>query len=169
MKAVAISFSGQSEEFINSLRSLQFLDEFYIASSSNNKNANDQNFNKINAKEFIQKNWAKIDLFLFVGSISATIRLISPLLISKEEDPGVIVIDKKFSKIIPLIGIHQTVCKEIALKLANLFEGDLVMTNNSIFENSLDLDAFGRNWGWDRSGLITVSYTHLTLPTTSVV
>ena len=154
MKAVAISFSGQSEEFVNSLRSLEFLDEFYIASSSKNKNANDQNFNKINAKEFIQKHWAKIDLFLFVGSISATVRLISPLLISKEEDPGVIVIDKKFSKIIPLIGIHQTVCKEIALKLANLFNGDLVMTNNSIFEKCLDLDAFGRNWGWDRSGLM---------------
>ena len=109
----------QSEEFINSLRSLEFLDEFYIASSSKNKNVNnDQNLKKINAKEFIQKNWAKIDLFLFVGSISATVRLISPLLSSKEEDPGVIVIDKKFSKIIPLIGIHQTICKEIALELA---------------------------------------------------
>ena len=65
MKVIAISFSGQSEEFINSLRSLEFLDEFYIASSSKNKNANDQNFNKINVKEFIQQNWRKIDLFLF--------------------------------------------------------------------------------------------------------
>ncbi len=154
MKAVAISFSEQSEEFVNSLRSLEFLDEFYIASSSNNKNANDQNFNKINTKEFIQQNWGKVDLLLFVGSISATVRLISPFLISKEKDPGVIVIDKKFSKIIPLIGIHQTICYEIALKLANLFNGDLIMTNNSIFKKYLDLDAFGRNWGWSRSGLI---------------
>ena len=64
MKVIAISFSEQSDEFINSLKSLEFLDEFYIASSSNNKNATDQNFNKINAKEFIQRNWAKIDLFL---------------------------------------------------------------------------------------------------------
>ena len=154
MKVVAISFSEQSEEFLNSLNSLDFLDEFYIASSSKNNNIFNQSTNKINVKEFIQKNWRKIDLFLFVGSTSATIRLISPLLISKEKDPGVIVIDKKFKKIIPLIGIHQTICYEIALKLANLFDGDLVMTNNSIFEKSLDLDSFGRNWGWNRSGSI---------------
>ena len=152
MKVVAISFSEQSEEFLNSLRSLECLDKLYIASSSQNNSAVNQLIKKINVKEFIQKNWRKIDLFLFVGSISATIRLISPLLISKEKDPGVIVIDKKFSKIIPLIGIHQTICYEIALKLANLFDGDLVMTNNSSFAKSLDLDAFGRNWGWNRSG-----------------
>ena len=121
MKVVAISFSGQSEEFINSLRGLEFLDEFYIASCLENNHVNGQYLKKINAKEFVQKHWGKIDIFLFVGSISATVRLISPLLISKEEDPGVIVIDKKFSKIIPLIGIHQTICHEIALKLANLF------------------------------------------------
>ena len=152
MKAVTISFSGQSEEFVNSLRSLECLDEFYIASCSENNNVNGQYLKKINTKEFIQKHWGEIDIFLFVGSISATVRLISPLLISKEEDPGVIVIDKKFSKIIPLIGVHQTICHDIALKLSNLFDGDLVMTNNSKFEKYLDLDSFGRNWGWNRSG-----------------
>ncbi len=154
MKVIAISYSGQSEEFINSLRSLEFIDEIYFASCSEDNNVNDKYLKKINVKEFIEKRWGEIDLFLFVGSISATVRLISPLLISKEEDPGVIVIDKKFSKIIPLIGIHQTICHEIALKLANLFDGDIVMTNNSIFEKFLDLDAFGRNWGWKRSGLM---------------
>jgi len=154
LKVVAISFSEQSEEFLNSLRSLDFLDELYIASSSQSNNIVNKSIHKTNVKEFIQKNWREFDLFLFVGSISATIRLISPLLISKEKDPGVIVIDKKFSKIIPLIGIHQTICYEIALKLSNLFDGNLVITNNSIFEKSLDLDAFGRNWGWNRSGSI---------------
>jgi len=142
----------QSEEFINSLRSLEFLDEFYVASCLETNDVNDQYLKKINAKELIQKEWGKVDLFLFVGSISATVRLISPLLISKEKDPGVIVIDKKFSKIIPLIGVHQTICHDIALKLSNLFDGDLVMTNNSKFEKYLDLDSFGRNWGWNRSG-----------------
>jgi len=154
LKVVAISFSEQSEQFLNSLRCLEFVDELYIAGSTQNNNIVNQSISKINAKEFIQQNWRKIDLFLFVGSISATVRLISPLLISKEKDPGVIVIDKKFSKIIPLIGIHQTICYEIALNLANLFDGDLIMTNNSIFTKSLDLDSFGRNWGWNRSGSI---------------
>ena len=48
MKVVAISFSEQSEEFLNSLRSLEFLDELYIASSSQNNLVIDQSIRKIN-------------------------------------------------------------------------------------------------------------------------
>ena len=65
MKVVAISFSEQSEEFLNSLRSLEFLDKLYIASSSQNNNVVNQSINRVNVKEFIQQNWRKIDLFLF--------------------------------------------------------------------------------------------------------
>ena len=60
MKVVAISFSEQSEEFLNSIRSLDFLDEFYIANTSQNNNIVNQTINKINIKEFIQQNWREM-------------------------------------------------------------------------------------------------------------
>jgi len=152
LKVVAISFSGISEEFLNSIKKLNFIDQVYIASSSGI--INNDSKHKINAKTYIKQNWRNIDLFIFIGSISASVRLIAPLLVSKDKDPGVIVIDKKVSKIVPLVGIHQTEAYSIALKLSKLFDGDLVMTNNSKFEKYLNLDSFGRNWGWYRSGSI---------------
>ena len=152
MKVVAISFSATEKELLKSLKKLKFIDEVYIASSSKINSIDDKSFEQINAKKYIQENWREIETFIFIGSISISIRIISSLLVEKDKDPGVIVIDKKCSLIIPLIGIHQTNAHRISLKLANLFGGKIVITNNSKFEKTLNLDSFGKDWGWNRSG-----------------
>ena len=159
MKVVVIGFSAPSIKFLNLLKKLKFIDNVYIASSSKDI---DTSIIKINPKEFIQQNWREIDLFIFIGSINIVVRLISPLLVSKDKDPGVIVMDQKGQKIVPLLGIHQTDAYSISSKLANLFDGDLVITNNSKFEKLINLDYFGRNWGWNRSGLQD-SWTNLVI------
>ena len=154
MKVVAIGFSASSKDFLNSLNKLKFIDKVYISSTLKDIPNLDDSIIKIDIKTFLKENWSNIDIFIFVGSISIAIRLIAELLVSKDKDPGVIVIDKKGSKIIPLIGIHQTDAWTTAVKLANLFDGEVVMTNNSKYEKMLNLDSFGKNWGWNRSGLI---------------
>ncbi len=159
MKVVVIGFSAPSIKFLNLLKKLKFIDNVYIASSSKDI---DTSIIKINPKEFIQQYWREIDLFIFIGSINIVVRLISPLLVSKDKDPGVIVMDQKGQKIVPLLGIHQTDAYSISSKLANLFDGDLVITNNSKFEKLINLDYFGRNWGWNRSGLQD-SWTNLVI------
>ena len=153
MKVVAIGFSASSKDFLNSLKKLKFIDKVYISSTLKDIPNLDDSIVKTDIKRFLKENWRNIDLFIFVGSISIAIRLIAKLLVSKDKDPGVIVIDKKGSKIIPLIGIHQTDACTTAVKLANLFDGEVVMTNNSKYEKMLNLDSFGKNWGWNRSGL----------------
>tara|TARA_Y100001978_G_C23687299_1_gene432682 strand:+ start:37 stop:1845 length:1809 start_codon:yes stop_codon:yes gene_type:complete len=159
LKVVVIGFSAPSIKFLNLLKKLKFIDNVYIASSSKDI---DTSIIKINPKEFIQQYWREIDLFIFIGSINIVVRLISPLLVSKDKDPGVIVMDQKGQKIVPLLGIHQTDAYSISSKLANLFDGDLVITNNSKFEKLIKLDYFGRNWGWNRSGLQD-SWTNLVI------
>ena len=154
MKVVAIGFSASSKDFLNSLKRLKFIDKVYISSTLKDIPNLDDSIVKTDINRFLKENWRNIDLFIFVGSISIAIRLIAKLLVSKDKDPGVIVIDKKGSKIIPLIGIHQTDACTTAVKLANLFDGEVVMTNNSKYEKMLNLDSFGKNWGWNRSGLI---------------
>jgi len=153
LKVVAIGFSASSKDFLNSLKKLKFIDKIYISSTLKDIPNLDDSIVKTDIKRFLKENWRNIDLFIFVGSISIAIRLIAKLIISKDKDPGVIVIDKKGSKIIPLIGIHQTDACTTAVKLANLFDGEVVMTNNSKYEKMLNLDSFGKNWGWNRSGL----------------
>jgi len=60
--------------------------------------------------------------------------------------------DKKGSKIVPLIGLHQSNIKNIAFQITNLFSGEVINTNNSNDEKYLDLDSFGLQWGWKKSG-----------------
>ena len=95
-----------------------------------------------------------MDLIIFVGSIGATIRLINSCLTSKDQDPGVIVMDNKCSKIVPLIGLHQLETRNIAFQISNLFGGQIIETNNSNDQRYLNLDSFGNQWGWKKSGEI---------------
>jgi len=55
---------------------------------------------------------------------------------------------------VPLIGLHQSNTKNIACQIANLFGGEIIETNNSNNESFLNIDAFGSQWGWKRSGNI---------------
>ena len=93
-----------------------------------------------------------MDLIIFVGSIGTSIRLINSLLSFKDKDPGVIAIDSKGQKIVPIIGSHQSNVQNIAFQISNLFGGEIVETNNSTEKNFLNIDSFGYQWGWKRSG-----------------
>ena len=102
MKGIAIGFSHASQEILKRLKKTEFINEIYIASSSLKTLKDDQNISLIKPKSILREKWNKLDLIIFIGSVGASIRLMSPLLSSKDKDPGVIVIDKKGSKIIPI-------------------------------------------------------------------
>ena len=152
MKGIAIGFSDTSREILKRLKKTEFINEIYIASSSPKNLKDNQSISLIKPKLFLKEKWGELDLIIFIGSVGASIRLINTLLSSKDEDPGVIVMDKKGSKIIPIIGAHQSNIHNIGLQISNLFNGEIIETNNSIDQNFLDLDSFGNQWGWKRSG-----------------
>ena len=105
-------------------------------------------------REILLKKWPEVDLIIFIGSIAASIRIINSFLTTKDQDPGIIVIDNKCSKIVPLIGLHQSNTQNIAYQIANLLGGEIIETNNSNDQSFLNLDSFGNQWGWERSGNI---------------
>jgi len=154
LKGIAIGLSSNSKEILKRLKKTEFIDEIYIASSKNGEKFKFKSIHLIKPKEVIKEKWKNLDLIIFIGSIGASIRLINPFLTSKDQDPGVIVIDNKCSKIVPLIGLHQSDTQNIALQISNLFGGQIIDTNNSNDENFLKLDSFGNQWGWKRSGNI---------------
>ena len=152
MEGIAIGLSDKSKEILKRLKKTEFINETYIASSSC-KYQIDEDFNSIiKPKDLLEEKWGKLDLIIFIGSIGASIRLINSFLVSKDKDPGVIVMDKKGSKIIPIIGSHQSNIQNIAFQIANLFSGEIIETNNSSDQNYLNLDSFGKQWGWKKSG-----------------
>ena len=154
MKGIAIGLSNTSKEILKRLKKTEFVDEIYIASSKYEINSEEHKIALAKPKELLQEKWGKFDLIIFIGSIGASVRLINSLLTSKDNDPGVIVIDKKGSKIIPLVGLHQSDMQNIAYQISSFFGGQMIETNNSCDQNFLNIDSFGNQWGWQRSGEI---------------
>ncbi len=152
MKVLAIGFSSGSIKLLEIFYSANFIDEIYLCSSSNQEHKNVKVVKILNIKDFLKENWLKVNVFIFIGSLGATTRLISSFISHKEIDPGVLVIDKRGSKIIPILNLHHNQTKNIAFKLHNLIGGEIIETNNSSLENLLNLDSFGKSWGWLRSG-----------------
>ncbi len=152
MKGIAIGFSDTSKEILKRLKKTEFIDEIYIGSSSKEEKNEKGSIEFVNSKKILVENWDKVDLILFVGSIGASIRLVAPLLSLKDKDPGVIVIDNKGLKIVPIIGSHQSNVQNIAFQISSLFGGEIIETNNSVEKNFLNIDSFGYQWGWKRSG-----------------
>ncbi len=154
MEGIAIGLSNNSKEILRRLKKTEFVKEIYIAGSSKEDGKKNELIQVQKPKEILLKKWQEIDLMIFIGSIAASIRIINSFLTSKDQDPGVIVIDNKCSKIVPLIGLHQSNTQNIACQIANLFGGEIIETNNSNNQSFLNLDAFGNQWGWQRFGNI---------------
>ena len=154
MKGIAIGLSNNSKEILKRLKKTEFVKEIYIAGSAKDDARENEDIQVHKPREILIKEWSEIDLIIFIGSIAASIRIINSFLTSKDQDPGVIVIDNKCSKIVPLIGLHQSNTQNIAYQIANLFGGEIIETNNSNDQSFLNLDAFGNQWGWKRSGNI---------------
>ncbi len=154
MKGIAIGLSNNSKEILKRLKKNQFVKEIYIASSSKEDEKENELIQVQKPREILLKKWPEIDLIIFIGSIAASIRIINSFLTSKDQDPGVIVVDNKGSKIVPLIGLHQSNTQNIGFQIANLLGGEIIETNNSNDQSLLNLDAFGNQWGWERTGNI---------------
>ncbi len=155
MKGIAIGLSNNSKEILKRLKKTEFVNEIYIAGSSKDDDKENEQIEVQKPREVLLKKWQELDLVIFVGSIGASIRIINPFLTYKDQDPGVIVIDNKCSKIVPLIGLHQSDLENIAFQISNLFGGKIIKTNNSNDQSFLNLDSFGNQWGWKRSGDIS--------------
>jgi len=154
LKGIAIGLSNNSKEILKRLKKTEFVRDIFIAGSSKDDGKENEAIQAQKPREILLEKWPEIDLIIFIGSIAATIRIINSFLTSKDQDPGVIVIDNKCSKIVPLIGLHKSNTQNIAYQIANLLGGEVIETNNSNDQSFLNLDAFGNQWGWKRSGNI---------------
>lgn len=119
--------------------------------ASNNKCCSDRYFVG-RGEEVFQRFWSPGVTFLVVGAIGAVVRIISPLITDKENDPAVIVMDSMGKNIVPILGGHKAGAEEFAYQLSEALSGKCVFTGYSKTEEKISLDSFGTSWGWKRSG-----------------
>jgi len=92
--------------------------------------------------------FAKFDQLVFFVSLGAVVRLIAPHLRTKEEDPGVLVVDEAGQFVIPVLSGHVGGANAFAQQLAVLLGGMAVLTTASDVGKTIAVDILGRELGW---------------------
>lgn len=92
--------------------------------------------------------FAQSDQIVFFVSLGAVVRLIAPHLKSKDEDPGVLVVDDAGQFVIPVLSGHVGGANAWAKHLALLLGATPVLTTASDVGMTIPVDILGRDLGW---------------------
>ena len=85
---------------------------------------------------------------VFFVSLGAVVRLIAPHLRSKDEDPGVIVVDDAAQYVIPVLSGHVGGANAWSERVADLLGAVAVLTTASDVGRTIPVDILGRHLGW---------------------
>jgi cobalt-precorrin 5A hydrolase len=88
------------------------------------------------------------DQIVFFVSLGAVVRLIAPHLKSKDEDPGVLVVDDAAQFVIPVLSGHVGGANAYAEQVAALLHATPVLTTASDVGKTIPVDILGRELGW---------------------
>jgi cobalt-precorrin 5A hydrolase len=92
--------------------------------------------------------FADFDQLVFFVSLGAVVRLMAPHLKSKDEDPGVLVVDDAGQFVIPVLSGHVGGANAMAEQVAALLGATAVLTTASDVGKTIAVDILGRELGW---------------------
>ena len=99
-------------------------------------------------REQIASLFKNYDQIVFFVSLGAVVRLVAPFLKSKDEDPGIIVVDDAAQFVIPVLSGHVGGANACAEMLADLLQATPVLTTASDVGKTIPVDILGRELGW---------------------
>lgn len=99
-------------------------------------------------KDEIAAIFANYDQLIFFVSLGVVVRMIAPYMKSKEEDPGVLVVDDAGQFVIPVLSGHVGGANACAEQLADLIGATPVLTTASDVGKTIPVDILGRGLGW---------------------
>lgn len=92
--------------------------------------------------------FAGFDQLVFFVSLGAVVRLIAPHMKTKDEDPGVVVVDDAGQFVIPVLSGHVGGANAMAEQIAALIGATAVLTTASDVGKTIPVDILGRELGW---------------------
>ena len=98
-------------------------------------------------KDEIPRLFAEHDQLVFFVSLGAVVRLIAPHLRSKDEDPGVIVVDDAGDYVIPVLSGHVGGANAWSERVGALIGATPVLTTASDVGKTIPVDILGRHFG----------------------
>ncbi|HCX65135.1 MAG TPA: hypothetical protein DHN33_07995 [Eubacteriaceae bacterium] len=98
-------------------------------------------------KEAIRQEFQQGNLLFFILSTGIVIRSIQGLLLGKQQDPALVVMDEKGNHVISLLSGHLGGANEETQKLAEIFGANPVITTASDVYDSMAVDTFALSHG----------------------
>ena len=92
--------------------------------------------------------FATCDAIVAVISLGAVVRMIAPLLQTKESDPAIVVVDEGARFVIPTLSGHLGGANALAGHLALALDATPVLTTASDSRQTIGVDLLGREFGW---------------------
>ncbi|BFM38499.1 precorrin-3B C(17)-methyltransferase [Synechocystis sp. LKSZ1] len=101
-------------------------------------------------REYLPQVWSEASGLIFCLATGAVVRLIAPLLQSKDKDPAVVVMDPQGQFVISLCGGHQGGADRLAQGLADWLGARAILTGAAQALQMPAIDTLGQPWGWRR-------------------
>ena len=153
---IAFGFSSSSLTLLKRLKAKNHVDQIFCSDpSAFLLDKQSKELMQSTALDFLKCYWKKNYKLIFIGSVGAVVRLISPFVKSKENDPAVLVMDSKAKNIVSLLGGHISGGDLLTIELASDLNASAIFTGDSSSEKRIPLDCFGEGWGWQRGGNIS--------------
>lgn len=92
--------------------------------------------------EVVDDNFQKFDALIFVTAAGIAVRMIAPHIVSKLSDPAVLVVDECGRHVISLLSGHVGRANELTLKVAEIVNGEPVITTATDVEGKVAVDSF---------------------------
>ncbi len=107
-KSIAFGFSISALPLLERLQASKHVDQIFISNGSSfSLGKKIEGLFESSAIDFLKDHWKKNNKLIFLGSIGAVVRLISPFVKSKENDPSILVMDSKAKNVITILGGHK--------------------------------------------------------------
>lgn len=104
-----------------------------------------KNFERL--REVVDDNFQKFEALIFVTAAGIAVRMIAPYIVSKLSDPAVLVVDERGRHVISLLSGHVGRANELTLKVAEIVNGEPVITTATDVEGKVAVDSFASKLG----------------------
>ena len=119
---------------------------------------------KETVKACVDEYFEQVDAIVFVTASGIAVRSVAEHLTHKSKDPAIVCMDECSKHVISLVSGHAGGANALTQMLADVMWATPVITTATDVEGQFSIDDYARE-----HNLVAVSYTHLTLPTNSLV
>lgn len=145
VKVGIISFTDQGFDIAKTIQK-EFQRSIIYTTRSITETKDQKHIDSVN--ELLEKNFQKLDVWIFVGALGICVRSISKYIEDKKTDPAVINIDDKRKFAQAVLSGHIGGANELTLQLSRILQAQPVISTSSDLQNIWSLDTLAETYNW---------------------